>query len=203
MASSETEVEDRINAALSRSTQTPELQYRLTFVESTIAPVSLFQQIVERLREPRITVPEKYYCGQTTLPATDMRPWFLDLPDQLRALFEKPKAPSIPITSKPVDVPEIWQDYRPQSGSWLNSLLVHLVGIAIIMLPFFIQHTTTPVKVSTKYEMVDISPYLAELKAAGKKAGGGGGRRPLADAGFERRSSPVCEATTRSPAGRD
>jgi len=175
MASSETESEDCINAAPSRNPQTPELDYRLTFVDSTIAPISLFQQLLERLREPKITVPEKYYRGRATLPATDMRPWFLDLPNQLRVLFEKPKASSIPITSKPVDVPEIRQDYQPQSGSWLNSLLVHLVGVAIITLPFFIQRKTTPVKVSTKFEMVDISPHLAELEAAGKKAGGGGG----------------------------
>jgi TonB family protein len=118
---------------------------------------------------------EKRYRGQTTLPATDMRPWFLDLPQQLRGLFEKPKAPSIPITSKPIDVPEIWQDYRPQSSSWLNSLLVHLVGIAIVMLPFVFQRTTPRLKGSTKYEMVDISPYVAALEAAGKKARGGGG----------------------------
>jgi TonB family protein len=118
---------------------------------------------------------EKHPRGQTRLPAPDMRPWFLDLPDQLRGLFEKPKAPSIPITSKPIDVPEIWQDYRPQSSSWLNSLLVHLVGIAIVMLPFVVQRPTPRVKVSTKYEMVDISPYAAELEAAAKKAKGGGG----------------------------
>jgi hypothetical protein len=61
MASSEIEVEDRINAAPSRNTQTPEPEYRLTFVDSTIAPGSLFRQFVERLRDPKITVPEKYY----------------------------------------------------------------------------------------------------------------------------------------------
>jgi TonB family protein len=172
--------EDRINAAPSGSAQTPELEYRLTFLDSTIVPVSLFRQIVERLRELRIT--QKHFQGQTLLPATDMRPWFLDLPCQLRVLFEKPKAPSIPITSKPIDVPEIWQDYRPQSGSWLNSLLVHLVGIAIILLPFFIQYTITPVKAPTKYAMFDMLPYLAELEAAVQKArrgGGGGDRSPL------------------------
>jgi TonB family protein len=122
---------------------------------------------------------EKQNREQTTLPVTDMRPWFLDLPEQLRALFEKPKAPAIPITSKSIDVPEIWQDYRPQSGSWLNSLLVHLVGIAIVTLPFAAQRPTRRVKVSTKYEMIDVSPYLAQLEAAAKKAksGGGGGDR--------------------------
>ena len=118
---------------------------------------------------------EKHHRGETTLPVTDMRPWFLDLPEQLWSLFEKPKAPSIPITSKPIDVLEIWQDFRPQSGSWLNSLLVHLVGIAIVLLPFVVQRPTPRVGASTKYEMIDVSPYVAELAAAVKKARGGGG----------------------------
>jgi TonB family protein len=175
MPTSDTQVEISVEPTPSGTPRIPEPEYHFTFVDSTIAPVSLFRQILQGLHEPKITVPKKYYRGEVTLPATDMRPWFLDLPHQLRALFEKPKAPSIPITSKPVDVPEIWQDYQPQSGSWMNSLLVHLVAVAIIMLPFFMEHITQPVKASSKFEMVDISPYLAELEAAGKKAGGGGG----------------------------
>jgi TonB family protein len=175
MPTSDSEVETSTNAAPSASPRTPEPEFRITFVDSTLAPISLFRQILERLHEPKITVPIEYYKGEAPLPATDMRPWILDIRNELKTLFEKPAPPSIPITSKPLDVPEIWQDYQPQSGSWLNSLLVHLIGVAIITLPFFIQRTTTPVKVSTKFEMVDISPYLAELEAAGKKAGGGGG----------------------------
>jgi TonB family protein len=214
-ATSETQVEIKANAGPNGSPREPEPEYRLTFVDSATPPVSLFRQIWQLLHEPKVTVPKEYYRGKATLPATDMRPWILDIPNQLRALFEKPKitasteayyrgkatlpatdmrpwildlpnqlkalfekpqAPSIPITSHPVDVPEIWQDYQPQSGSWLNSLLVHAVGIAIILLPFFVQHITQPVKASSKPEVVvDISPYLAELEAAGKKAGGGGG----------------------------
>jgi TonB family protein len=175
MPTSDTQVEISTDATPSASPRIPEPEYHLTFVDSTIAPVSLFRQILERLREPKITVPKEYYRGKVNLPATDMRPWFLDIPNELRVLFEKPKPPSIPITSTPVDVPEMWQDYQPQSGSWLNSLLLHLMAIAIIILPFFVEHMTRQVKASTKYEAVDISPYLAELQAAGKKAGGGGG----------------------------
>jgi TonB family protein len=197
----------------SASPRVPAPEFHLTLVDSTLPPVSLFRQILQGLREPKITVPKEYYRGEEALPATDMRPWILDLPNlfkalfekpkdaipkeyyrgeealpatdmrpwildlpnQIRGLFEKPKAPSIPITSKPVDVPEIWQDYQPESGSWLNSLLLHLVAVAIIILPFFVKHMLQPVKASTKYEAVDISPYLPELQAAGKKAGGGGG----------------------------
>jgi len=175
MPISDTQIEISTDATPSASPRIPEPEYHLTFVDSTFPPVSLFRQILERLREPKITVPKEYYRGKATLPATDMRPWFLDIPNELRALFEKPKPPSIPITSTPVDVPQIWQDYQPQSGSWLNSLLLHLMAIVIIILPFFVEHITRQVKASTKYEQVDISPYLAELQAAGRKAGGGGG----------------------------
>jgi TonB family protein len=45
----------------------------------------------------------------------------------------------------------------------------------MIILPVFVSHVTQQVKASTKYEAVDISPYLAELEAAGKKMQGGGG----------------------------
>src|SRR5208337_4922532 len=175
MPTSDIQVEVSTEATPSASPRIPEPEYHFTFVDSTLAPVSLFRQILERFREPKITVPKEYYRGEVTLPATDMRPWILDIRNDLRTLFEKPKPPSIPITSTPVDVPEMWQDYQPQSGSWVNALLLHLMAVAIIILPFFVSHMTQQVKASTKYEAVDISPYLAELKAAGKKAGGGGG----------------------------
>ena len=97
---------------------------------------------------------------------TDMRPWILDIPNEIKALFEKPKPTSIPITSQPVDVPELWQDYQPQSGSWPNSVLAHAVVVAIIVLPFLVKSMINqPVKALTKAEVVDISPYLAELEA--------------------------------------
>jgi TonB family protein len=151
-------------------------------VDSTLAPVSLFRQIRQTLHEPNSTIPKEHYRGKVALPVTDMRPWIVDLPKQLRVIFEKPKPPSIPITSKPVDVPELWQDYQPRPGSWLNSLVVHLVGAAIILLPFVVRQNSPPVKTSTTYKLVDISPYLAQMEASAKKAGGGGGggdRSPL------------------------
>ena len=123
----------------------PGPEYHPTFVDSPIAPVSLFRQILERLREPKITVPEKYYRGKVTLPAADMRPQFLDFSNQLGLPFEKPKAPSIPITSKPIDVPGNWQDYQllveldPEAIKWrrrtmfLLSVMLHGVLVLIIV----------------------------------------------------------------------
>jgi TonB family protein len=114
-------------------------------VDSPVAPVSLFRQILERLREPKITVPKEYYRGKVTLPATDTRPEFLDFSNQLGLPFEKP-TPSIPITSEPVDVPEIWQDYQllveldPEAMKWrrrtmfLLSMILH--GFLVLIIVF-------------------------------------------------------------------
>lgn len=153
----------------------PEPVYQLTFVETPNVFVSAFRQIRDLWREPKITVPQKYYRGEARLPVTEMRPWYRDLPDLFRALFEKPKAPPIPLTSQPIEVPNIWQDYPQQPASWVNSLLVHVVALAVLVLPFAIERMLTPVKAATKYELVDISPYLSQLTGPDEKMGGGGG----------------------------
>lgn len=155
--------------------EVPEPEYQLTFVDQPFILVSLFRQLRARWREPQITVPRHYYRGEAPLPLTEMRPWYRDLPNQIRSLFEKPKAPPIPLTSQPIDVPDIWQDYQPQPASWLNSLLVHGLALVAIILPFAVERMVRPVKASSNYEIVDISPYLADLPASAKKAGGGGG----------------------------
>jgi len=63
------------------------------FVESPGMVESLLRQIRGMLSEPKITVPQQYYRGEATLPATDMRPWFFDLPGEIRFFFQKPPDP--------------------------------------------------------------------------------------------------------------
>jgi protein TonB len=153
----------------------PEPVYELTFFESSNPFVSIIRQIRQLRREPKLTVPQKYYRGEATLPVSEMRPWYRDLPNQFKSLFEKPRPPAIPLTSKPLDLPDMWQDYRQEPASWVNSVLVHLIAITALVLPFAIQRIITPVQASSKFEVMDISPYLAQLEGADKKMGGGGG----------------------------
>lgn len=70
--------------------------------------------------------------------------------------------------------PEIWQDYRPQYASWMNSLLVHAVVIAALLLPYLISIWLQPKK-ATPELAVTISPYMPQLPPSTKQAGGGGG----------------------------
>ncbi len=67
--------------------------YKFTFVETPSSFVSAYRQIRDWLREPKVTVPARYYRGEVKLPATDLRPWILDFPSQLKVAFEKPRDP--------------------------------------------------------------------------------------------------------------
>jgi len=71
--------------------------------------------------------------------------------------------------------PDIWQHYAPQGASWVNSILIHLLVVALLVLPFIFKHMNEPVKAATKYEAVDISPYLPSISGPDDKMGGGGG----------------------------
>jgi len=128
------------------SSPVPGAEYHLTFVDSPIPLVSLFRQIRAGLHEPKITVPKEYYRGKVSLPATDMRPWILDIPNEVRTVFEKPKPPSIPITSRPITVPGRPEDYQPlveldpevlkwrRRTMYLLSVIVH--GVLVLILIF-------------------------------------------------------------------
>ena len=71
----------------------PDERFNLTLVEPPSLFVSAFRQIRYWISEPKVTVPAQYYRGTVKLPATDLRPWFYDLPSQLKIAFEKPRDP--------------------------------------------------------------------------------------------------------------
>jgi TonB family protein len=67
--------------------------FTIALVETPSLPVSAYRQIRDWLREPKVTMPAQYYRGEVKLPVTDMRPWFVDLPSEIKAAFEKPRDP--------------------------------------------------------------------------------------------------------------
>ena len=225
METKELRVGEGLDERLTATGKSPQAEYQFTFVESPNVFVSVLRQIRELLREPKITVPRKYYRGEARLPVTEMRPFYLDLPSQLKLLFEKPTDPigiyndqqvkkralcatlaglaggvagwlwqgnlaailcaftgiivgelaGVALFKKRDYPPDIWGDYRPQSASWMNSVLVHAMIIAAMVLPYVLGKMMTPVKAAPKYMITDISPYLAQIEGPDKKMGGGGG----------------------------
>jgi protein TonB len=163
------------------ATRIPDLEYRTVFLESPNVFTSLFRQIRQGLREPRITVPAEYYRGEAALPVSEMRAWYRDLPSTLKQLPELSHywllraGRRLHLLPKSVEVPDIWQDFRQQPGSWVNSLLVHTVALLALVLPYFIARWLKPPAKPNDTVAIDISPYVPQLPPSQHKAGGGGG----------------------------
>ena len=201
----------------------PEPSFELTFVESPGILASLREGLHDLLHTPKVTVPAKYYAGQARLPVTEMPPWWRDLPNQIRFLFEKPRdeisvfnraqakkralcgllgavilagagaylhrpsyvflgivlgyalgeAVGSLIFKKREYPPEIWRDYLPESGSWVNSLLVHVILITALILPYYIHQWLQGPKTTTTAQIPP--PVMLQLPPAPKQMGGGGG----------------------------
>lgn len=149
--------------------------FRGSLVDSQFVLTSLWRTIKERRRQPAITIPAKYYQGEATLPVSDPKPLWRDLADRIRGLREKQVPPAIPITSQPVDVPDLWQDFKPQKYSWLNGVLVNILIVAAVVVPYLIMQWRHPAVPQAQVIPIDISPYLPQLPPAPKRAGGGGG----------------------------
>lgn len=149
--------------------------FRGHLVDSQFVLTSLWRTFKERRNQPAITIPAKYYHGEATLPVSDAKPLWRDLIDRVKGLREKPAPPAIPITSQPVDVPDLWQDFKPQKFSWLNGVLVNILIVAAVVLPYLIMQWRHPVVPQAQVIPIDISPYIPQLPPAPKRAGGGGG----------------------------
>lgn len=93
MATSNLQVEGGPEKSPLKYPSPPDERFNLTLVEPPSLFVSAFRQLRYWISEPKITVPPQYYRGTVKLPATDLRPWFYDLPSQLKIAFEKPRDP--------------------------------------------------------------------------------------------------------------
>ena len=89
------------------------LEYKPTFFQPPPLHRSILRQIRERFAaagELGMRAPETGSLPR--LPVSDLRPWFLELRDQLDALVHKPDPPRV--SSKPVIYPHGWADYHRQ-----------------------------------------------------------------------------------------
>lgn len=123
--------------------------------------------------------------GTRMLREVDAQPWFVIFWENLRDTIAPPKLPPLQVTSKPVQVREIWSKNEQFGRMQALSLTLHAAFAVLLLIP--IVHEVAPVVQAEKkpvVEITDISPYLAQLPAGKDKAGGGGG-------GGERSETPA------------
>ncbi|MDD5544625.1 MAG: energy transducer TonB [Acidobacteriia bacterium] len=121
---------------------------------------------------------------ESALPAEKIffksEPWYRTLPAAVKGFFSNEK-PNYNITAQPVEVPDIWADYKLNRATPFYSVILHIVVIALLI--YVGKKIVVTVAPQSKVaEILLDSPFEKMLPQDQKKAGGGGGggqRDPL------------------------
>ena len=136
--------------------------------------VSFGAGLAENLKELFRPLP-KYARHVGGRMVVDWKPWYQQFWENLRDTIAPPKLPPLKVTSKPVQVRDIWSKNEGFQRAQAVSLLAHSVVVILMVIPLYHQVTTASDQKVVIDKVIDISPYLAQLPPGKDKAGGGGG----------------------------
>jgi TonB family protein len=128
-----------------------------------------------------IIKPEPKLYTVTSKPiATDLiletQPWFKTVFSQLKYVFVKEERPDIQVTAQPVEVDEIFKEYKFRSSSLAFSMMAHVVAVlAILFVPMWLMKQLGAKTTTTTVELLDPSQLTLNLPPKPDKSGGGGG----------------------------
>jgi TonB family protein len=85
------------------------------------------------------------------------------------------------MTSSPLSVPNLWQDYRQNPFSWANSLLIHLFVLTALIVPAGMRHAPAPPRLPARpFDFTRLTfPHLLGSAAETHGGGGNGNHVPL------------------------
>lgn len=111
------------------------------------------------------------------LAPTEMEtPWYKSLIQDIKELIHPPKLPPLEVTSKPVEVKDIWGFYGGQEKrAGVTSVLIHGGVIALLFILGTNKHVQQVVKESVTLIAPDLAPYKPTPPKKTVMGGGGGG----------------------------
>ena len=124
--------------------------------------------------------PEPKSYSVTSKPiATDLileqQPWFKTVFSQLKYLFVREERPDVHVTAQPVEVDEIFKEYKFRSSSLAFSMMAHVVAVlAILFVPMWLVKQAAKAT-NAHVELLDPSQLTLNLPPKPDKSGGGGG----------------------------
>ena len=106
----------------------------------------------------------------------DQPPWYKTVFPQLKYIFVREERPDIQVTAQPVEVNEIFKEYKFRSSSLAFSMIAHVVAVlAILFVPVWLMKQIGAKATTTSVEVLDTSQLSLNLPPKAEKSGGGGG----------------------------
>lgn len=143
---------------------------------SSLGAMSFGAGFQENLRELFRRVPANL---RRELPDNRMlvawQPWYRILWQNLRDLVAPPKLPPLQVTSKPVQVKDIWAPNETFKQGQAISLVFHLLLAVLVIAPVIGEIQTKTEAKGPEVVPIDIGEYKLRLPPGGEKPSGGGG----------------------------
>ena len=106
----------------------------------------------------------------------ESKPWYLTVFSQIKYLFVREERPEILVTAQPVEVDEIFKEYKFRSTSLVYSTIIHIsMVLAIILVPTLLMKGRQNAQANNTHVMLVEPTGLVNLPPKSEKAGGGGG----------------------------
>ena len=134
----------------------------------------------EQVKEVEPTTPDDP-LAHLLPPASLDTPWFKTIVQNIKELINPPKLPPLVLTSKPIDVPDVWGFYGGnKQRARVASVLIHIGIIFLILWIGSLKPVQKMVQNTVMLFAPDLKPYLPDKQA--QHGGGGGGTRSPLDA---------------------
>ena len=103
-------------------------------------------------------------------------PWYRAILSGLKYLFVKEDVSEIQVTAEPVEVGDIFNDYKIRSSSFILSVILQVSFVAVVLLmPLLLIRDAKVTANETALYFVDKTPLILNLPRAAPSGGGGGG----------------------------
>ena len=126
--------------------------------------------------------PEDDELAHLLPPASLETPWFKTIIQSVKEAINPPKLPPLEVTSKPIEVPDVWGFYgQNKSKARVMSVFIHIGIIFLILWLGSLKPVQKMVQNVMPLFMPDLKPYLPDKPKDNQQHGGGGGgtRSPL------------------------
>jgi TonB family protein len=143
-----------------------------------VNPAPWYKTLGENLRT-LIKPAAKSYAITSKPIETDLileeKPWFKTVFSQLKYVFVREERPEIQVTAQPVEVDEIFKEYKFRSTSLVYSVVVHVTMVLLILFVPMVWLKQQASQRASNVALIDPSQLLLNLPPKPDKSGGGGG----------------------------